>query len=353
MREITVLLLFSIIVMAIGCPKNVPQNPAALEYAVNYEIKRLDADLKRYQCAAALELFEENTGNYRACSNGEKDLAKAREVRNEVINRLTRTIDHEYFRFEEDLVVRRTSGSFLADFTDIGLGLATTISNGERVKTVLGAVITSFRGWRKAGSLNYYREQTVELLITKMQTSRTRIMTQILKQINEDTSDERIGYTLDAALNDTLRYFYAGTLYRAFQELQEDTSIAALEAKREFRNLQVKSSKPVSRKSREQADTADRILDSYRTALRNNQTAAVKDKLKRIYTKMQADPEIKPKISSAGVSPDSDSEEKLIDGIEKIRANIDDEATDQGNSDLEKLIDKINDIVVEEGKINP
>lgn len=352
MKISTFFILLSFIVIATGCPKTVPDRPETVNRAVDYQIRKLAADVERYECLATGEYYTEPTdaenvkkGKYVSCGTNAVNITQARVKRDETVNRLIRAIDSEYFRFESELATRRSSGSFLADFTDIGLGLATTITNGERAKTVLGAVLTSFRGWRKSASLNFYREQTVELLITKMQTSRTKVMSQILKQKIEDTSSERVNYTLDDALNDVLGYFYAGTLYRAFQELQEDTSIKAQEAKREFRQLQVKSSKPVTQKSLDDANNADQILDSYEKLLAEDEeekTAAVKEKLADIYKQMQSNEVILAKIKDTKLMPDKNTGEELIEGIREVRAEFDESRED--------LIDKINKIIIKAGK---
>lgn len=224
-------LLIGLLVFSTGCPKNVPEEPAVMNKLVQYEANDLLNDANAYYCAKGEQPFEFEGENVQRrnfdCRNVEVNEPRARRYRDQIVHRLIRNIDSVYFPFENDLYKRRATGSFLADVTDIGLGLSTTITGGARAKTVLGAVTTAFRGGRKSGSINLYREQTAELLITKMQTSRNRELTLILTQIKDKNTDE---YPLDAALGDTLRYFYAGTLHRAFQELRQDTAQRANEA---------------------------------------------------------------------------------------------------------------------------
>lgn len=177
---------------------------------------------------------------YAGCLNGgngqptDQQKALARTVRDRMIYRLIRFTDYQYFRFENELYVKRSTGSFLADVLDVGANLAGTITNGERAKTIINASIIAFRGGRKSGSIQYFQEQTADVLITNMQTARNEVLADMIDQLKKQGVDS---YPLDAALGDVIDYFYAGTLPRALQQLKKDAGVKAQNAEDEVRVL--------------------------------------------------------------------------------------------------------------------
>lgn len=184
----------------------------------------------------------------------------ARTVRNDLTYQLIRFTDYQYFQFENDLYVKRASGSFLSDVLDFGGNLAGTITNGERAKTIINASLIAFRGGRKSGSINYFQEQTADVLITKMQTSRNRVLKEILTQTNDKDVDD---YPLEASLGDAIKYFYAGTLPRALQELKKDVSLAAQVAEDEILELKdIEVTTPATQAKRDVSVRAFRFLNS-------------------------------------------------------------------------------------------
>ena len=164
----------------------------------------------------------------------EEQRAAARKVRDNLLYQLIRLTDYQYFQFENDLYVKKSSASFLADALEIGGNFAGTITNGARAKTIIHAALIGFQSTRKAANISYFQEQTADVLITKMQTSRNRVLTDILEQIEKQDVDS---YPLDAALGDAIKYFYAGTLPRALQELKKDAGVAAENAENNLREV--------------------------------------------------------------------------------------------------------------------
>lgn len=64
----------------------------------------------------------------------------------------------------------------IADITELGVTLATTIVNGERVKTVLAAALTAFKGTRTAIDKNFFRAQTLPIIIKEMDSLRAAFL---------------------------------------------------------------------------------------------------------------------------------------------------------------------------------
>ena len=142
--------------------------------------------------------------------------ADARRIRDDIVSRFVRVIDSNYEQFTNDLQNRRTTTNFLGDITELGVGTAVGITNGERALQILGVALTAFRGGRKSIDQNFYERQSTPILITKMDTSRDRIMSAILQKREKFGVDK---YSLEDALGDVIKCFWAGTLTRAFRRI--------------------------------------------------------------------------------------------------------------------------------------
>ncbi|MBA2704686.1 MAG: hypothetical protein H0U60_12645 [Blastocatellia bacterium] len=194
-----------------GCPKSTPKVPSVLANRVaSYEINRFDEEAALYYTAV-----------------DSNQLQQAQRLRDRIIYRLKSNIDGNYHEFENQLFAGRATTNVLFDIVDFGSGVATTISNGARAKSVISAALTGFKGGRKSLDENFFRERTTAVIISQMQASRARIETEILKVMIEDVN----GYSLDAALGDLINYFYAGTLQKGLQELAQQTGQSAIDEK--------------------------------------------------------------------------------------------------------------------------
>lgn len=195
-----------------GCPKSTPKVPSVLANRVaSYEINRFDQEAALY---------------YTAVDSNQPQ--QAQRLRDRIIYRLKSNIDGNYHEFENQLFTGRATTNVLFDIVDFGSGVATTISNGARAKSVISAALTGFKGGRKSLDENFFRERTTAVIISQMQASRARIETEMLKSMNDDVD----AYSLDAALGDLINYFYAGTLQKGLQELAQQTGQSAIDEKK-------------------------------------------------------------------------------------------------------------------------
>lgn len=334
MRKIcVVIVMVYIAVFMTGCPKGTPARPEVIAGAAEYEIAQLNANIADYECATVgsrtvVKDSAENSGrqtiqsSQTVCGTNSIDLAKARRIRDTTIYRLIRVTDYNYFQFENDLYIKRATASTLADIVDTSANFAATITNGERAKTIINAAIIAFRGGRKSVNLNFFREQTGEILITKMQTSRNRVLREMLVQLKDKDIDE---YPLDAALGDAIRYFYAGTLPRALQELQQDTSVQAKEAKQEILVLKgIAPTPPPSETEAEDALRAYDILEDLTKSLdKPDKKAAALEKLQKIIKELQADKRTAKLLEKEDLGDLKDGK-KLRNAINNVRRAADD-----------------------------
>jgi hypothetical protein len=150
----------------------------------------------------------------------------ARRIRDSMVMRKVGDIDYFYSQYETTLSTGRATYDTLADVTELGVALATTISNGERVKTVLAAALTAFKGVRTSIDKNFFREQTLPIIIKEMQALRSAKKLDIVAKLTARGPDS---YGFDEASNDVGEYFYAGTLYAGLGSLTESASTKANE----------------------------------------------------------------------------------------------------------------------------
>ena len=264
MKKLLFLFLSAVVLFATGCPENAPKFDVTDE---NYK-KLMSAQLKQYifqkewveyKClndgyynyaltnVEALEnskpknkkggkgggtvapkpnatvgflpadCFNTNNPNFKPSSQ------RAANVRNEVIDNSLALINSTYDVYIRNIRKNRSIGEFLADLVQIGGSTAVGIVNGERAIQVIGVALTGFSAGRKSASLNFYDEKTTTVLIKRMDASRSIVLGEIKQSQRKSTDD----YSFDAALDDIVRYFDAGTLNRAFVELDKQTSVDA------------------------------------------------------------------------------------------------------------------------------
>ena len=151
----------------------------------------------------------------------------AATARNKMVYGVMAEIDYVYHNYEIALFMNEGSFKVATDVLQLGLGMASTITNGERSKTVLSAVLTGFTGTTLSIDKNFFKQQTVQSLISSMQAGRDRTKATIIRRLIEPATS----YPFQAARSDLAAYFFAGTLPGALQQLNQ-TAAAAAEVQR-------------------------------------------------------------------------------------------------------------------------
>lgn len=235
-----------------GCPKSKPNVPPAIaQRLANYEIARLTNDIENYDCATLGFISDSNRGDglasdgkgrggHTGCGSIKVDDTVARRIRDRVIDRLKANIDVVYHDFEDQLFTRRAGSNLLFDITELGSAAAINITNGERAKNIISVALAAFKGGRKSLDENFFRERTIQTIISQMQASRARIESTIIQKRAKGVGE----YSLDEALGDLVNYFYAGTLQKGLQDLAKEAGQNAIQA--EKRVLELKSIDPGS-----------------------------------------------------------------------------------------------------------
>jgi hypothetical protein len=327
MRKLQLLFLLGSLIFATGCPKYRPK----VDFNRNGFVNQVNTFFATKQTEYFQKLRADNPG-------------EAKRIRNELIEAALPYIDEAYMDFITDIQAGRDRGNFVADLIELGTSAAVGITNGERPLQILGVALTAFRGGRRSADLNFYKEQATPVLISKMDGNRAKVRATILTREREEVAT----YTIGAAIGDIVDYYNAGTLVRAFTELQKDTAVAtkrseddvmilkgvpltgeATQPQRDLRVDAVRILLELGRDLRGTDDdkkTATRILQALVTTLRNDATVASV-------------------LTNAALTPQSDGG-TILTGLIDIRRS----ATIVNNN---ALLDKIDQVIVKQGLVAP
>lgn len=325
MKITALFLLLCVVFFATGCPKYKP--------SVNFK------DSKSF-AAKANDHLRERQGEYLRAL-GRNDEAAAKRARNEAIEAAIPFIDAAYEDFITDITAGRDRTNFIADVIELGTSAAIGITNGERSIQILGVALTAFRGGRRSADLNFYRDQSTPILITKMDGNRARVRASILTREREGTDT----YPIGAAIGDIVTYYNAGTLVRAFTELQKDT---AEQTKRQEENLEVlkgvRIATPSTQAQRDAAVEVLPILESLSEGVNSTDPptkVAATNKLKNIVAALEKDPEVLAVLKVADIASTETDGAKLLKGLVTVKRKL---PTDS------PLQDKINQAIVAAGR---
>jgi hypothetical protein len=304
--------LIIVIILEIGCSARMdkPNTPMTLRSGsstILYTVEDFKIDRDAYKAAFDI------------------DIVKARRLRDAIINRIRLDVEANYRNYESTLFLDRANTNLGADFLELGLAFATTVSNGERVKSVLGAVLSGIKGTRLSYDKNFFREKTVEIIISKMQASRDEVKNRIIQKMSGLPADK---YTLEEAMGDLVEFFHAGTLQGGIQALANEAGKAAIDAKDQAEEIdlfrvaseeevitleKIRNSYIILRSEwervRSQAEKSDPLVDKAKAALRaldvsfkpTDSDEAIFDLLNLQIRKVLTDKSQLPKLSKAFV----------------------------------------------------
>jgi len=168
--------------------------------------------------------FKKDYDTYKRFATGDTaDINKAKTQRDLMINLIELDVDLGYGEFERKLFVDRASYDTAADVLELGVTASTNIVNGTRVKNVLAAALTGFKGSRLSFDKNFFREKTVDIIITKMRASREESRASIAGKMKLPVDQ----YPFEEAWRDLADFFKAGTLQGGIQALAMEAGTSA------------------------------------------------------------------------------------------------------------------------------
>ena len=184
----------------------------------------------------SLSAFNTDFAAYTAATlNATPTEPAATTARNKMVYGVMAEIDYVYGNYEIALFMNEGSFRVATDVLQLGLGMASTITNGARSKTVLSAVLTGVTGTSLSIDKNFFRQQTVQALISSMQAGRDRLKAIIIQRLNDPVTS----YPFQAARSDLAAYFFAGTLPRALQQLNQTAAAKADDQRIALNNIQL------------------------------------------------------------------------------------------------------------------
>lgn len=348
MNKLPFYLLLGVVFFATGCPSEPSKN-----------LNNKNAVAAQINSRANAYLTARQNGYYAALSANDK-----KAQRDDAIEDVLAMIDSNYQDYINRLQTRRATTDFIADVVELGTGAAAGIAKGERPNQILGIALTAFRGGRKSMELNFYKEQTVPILITKMDGNRAKVYAEILHKKSKPVTE----YSLSEAIRDMVTYYNAGTLVRAFTELTKDTSAQTQQSEKRVLQLKginpsdfidlptetVKSDLTIQQSLRDlqntlarggDADkkaTAGKLRDIYLDLVNGENKADFKPIIARVKSDNAALKAEMDKLESADATKrDSVSGDSLVDIIGMIQSRID--AKTQGSllTKLQASFDKV------------
>jgi hypothetical protein len=301
MKHLKISLLLSVVVFATGCPKYRPSvdfnNPNSLVAKINAHI------------AAQQTLYVAALGS---------SPAQAKQIRNELIENALPYIDGAYVDFITDIQAGRDRQNFMLDLVELGTAASVGITKGERPLQIIGVALTAFRGGRRSLDANFYKDQSTPILISKMDGNRAKVRATILNREKGSVED----YSLGAAVSDLVDYYNAGTLVRAFTQLQQDTAVITKQS--EDRVLELKGvsiTQEATKEFRDLSVAASSVRLSLDQALAGTDGAA-KDaatkRLQKIVAALEKNKDAAEALKNARVTS-SDDGPKLIEALIDIR----------------------------------
>jgi hypothetical protein len=316
MKKIQLYLLLSVVVFATGCPKYKPK--VDFDRNSNTFVNKLNMFIRAKHQEYITALPNSPDG--------------ARRARNEAIEEVLPYIDAAYMDYITDLQAGRDRTNFVADLIELGGSAAVGIVNGERPLQIIGVALTAIRGGRRSADLNFYKEQTVPVLINKMDGNRARVRATILTR-EKDGADL---YPFGAAISDIVDYYNAGTLVRAFTELQKDTAVQTKAS--EDRLLVLKGiavTPPATPEESVRAVKASDIIFDLRQALAKpaEKDKAV-EKLAAIVKELEADKDAASILTKIGITSAEKDGTKLLNALIELKGQAFD------NNDLSIRIDQ-------------
>jgi hypothetical protein len=295
----------SSLLFATGCPKYRP--------SVNFDRNGFVKQINDHFAAKQRDYFN---------ALGGKDNATAKIRRNELIEDALPYIDEAYMDFITALQSGRDRNNFVADVIELGTTGAVGITNGERPLQILGVALTAFRGGRRSADLNFFKEQTTPVLISKMDGNRAEVRATILNREKEEVTT----YSMGAAIGDIVEYYNAGTLVRAFTALAQDT---AVQTKKSEDDVLVLKGVPITpeapKEFRDLSVAAGMAITSLGVDLAGSDAAkkaAATTRLQRIVAALEDDKAAGAALKNIPVSS-KDNGDTLINALIDIRAAAD------------------------------
>lgn len=185
-------------------------------------------------CAVGAERYNEDFCiDYRGyLSNETVNPPKAAEFRDKMLYDLKREIDDYYNGYKIGREKKTKWFQTVLDILGIGLAFAGTVSNGARVKTVLGATAGSFLAGRNSVNDRFQLLQQ-KILINTMESNRLKKWAEIVELMQKDIKEFR----WEDARGKLQEYAFRGTFEDALNSLVDESGAQVQNAQINLKNV--------------------------------------------------------------------------------------------------------------------
>ena len=341
MRHIQVSVLVCVVAFATGCPTYRPKvnfkDPQGMVNKFNIALK---AQYHAYECYRFGPEHIDSAG--RNCKGSVQDLNKAKDIRNELLENALPYIDEAYIDFKNDIIAGRDRSNFVADVVELGASAAIgTINGPERTIQIVGIFLTAFKGGRRSADVNFYKDQSTPVLISKMNGLRARVRSEILTRERDDVN----AFPMGAAIQSIVDYYNAGTLTEAFVALQQDTAVQTRRDEDEKKGIElhgVPISTPSTPELTANANQVLSLLGNLSTELAADEVgrAAAVKKLQNIIAALERDKDVNPILKVIDLKSTEPDGNVLMQGLKILKRRLPNDSP---------LQDKINLAIINNG----
>lgn len=149
------------------------------------------------------------------------------EARNRILNGFIWVIDKNYDKFEVNFYSNRAGADIATDVIGIALGSSTIFTASAHAKTILAMAAAAVVGGKASIDSHWYNDQTRDAIVNEMRALRISQLSDIERNMTQPVN----AYSLDQGILDIQRYYQAGSVVSALQQIVETASRDAREAK--------------------------------------------------------------------------------------------------------------------------
>lgn len=162
---------------------------------------------------------------------------KSEIQRNDLLYTLLFIADHQFYQYENDLLMGRATRDSFIELSSFGLTTATQFATTTRTAKLLSAIAGALGFSRSTLDKNFYSNHALPALVAKMKVLRKEKRNEILSHISKPLTE----YPTTLALLEMLEYWNRGTVMGALNAITEDTALQDLRASGATVNLPQKA----------------------------------------------------------------------------------------------------------------
>lgn len=228
--------------------------------------------------------FDEDSPESKKYESAEPE--KRTAERNHIIFAQLRAIDINYALFEQAMAREGVIANIGTDWSVISVNAVGALVGTSQAKSVLHAISGGIVAFKGSVDKNAYYDKTIPALMTQMQANRLKVRLEIMTKLQ--SPDEE--YPLMAAKTDVDRYFAAGTIPGAIQQIVETAGNSANRSSAALATLVLPSDKDIARRSALKTIIHD-LAENAKSSDATKKSAAVA-KLIAASKKLAADPAV-------------------------------------------------------------